>query len=431
MEFKDDGWQTLKLDEIGEVVGGGTPSTKISEYYGGCIPWITPKDLSGYKSKYIFRGERNITEKGLKNSSAILLPKGSVLFSSRAPIGYIAIAGCDVATNQGFKSIIPNEEIISSDFLYYLLKYNVETIKNQGSGSTFSEISGKVMKSIEVSVPTRETQDVISMTLSSLDSKIELNNKIIANLEDQAQAIFKSWFIDFEPFQDGNFVESELGLIPEGWEIFKLSEKSSRFNGYIYKSNELIDESNINMLTIKNFNRYGGQPNETTKPIRESDRMREHHFLRSYDLLIACTDLTQAADIIGRVLLYVKSDLYEKEIFSMDLIKIIPNDKQNNLFIYYYLKSPTFKNYASSIATGTTVLHLPKKSVDDFVMIFPKKKEILKFTDTISPFIELQNSLSKENKTLAQIRDTLLPKLMSGEIDVSNITIDSEEDDHV
>lgn len=116
MRFKDDEWQILKLGDIGDVVGGGTPSTKVDEYFGGCIPWITPKDLSGYKSKYIFRGERNITEKGLNNSSAILLPRGTVLFSSRAPIGYIAIAGCDVTTNQGFKSVVPKKGIVSSDF---------------------------------------------------------------------------------------------------------------------------------------------------------------------------------------------------------------------------------------------------------------------------------------------------------------------------
>lgn len=399
MKFKNDGWQTLKLDEIGEVVGGGTPSTKISEYYGGCIPWITPKDLSGYKSKYIFRGERNITEKGLKNSSAILLPKGSVLFSSRAPIGYIAIAGCDVATNQGFKSIIPNEEIISSDFLYYLLKYNVETIKNQGSGSTFSEISGKVMKSIEVSVPTRETQDVISMTLSSLDSKIELNNKIIANLEDQAQAIFKSWFIDFEPFQDGDFVESELGLIPEGW---KASTTGKEFD--IEYGKNLPTKH----LSEKGYPVFGGNG--------QIGFFREYLYEKPR-ILVSCRGAASGKVGLSEPYSYVTNN------------SLVFNEKREEYFYYfkYLFNGIQFENYV----TGSAQPQLTIANSKDIKILIPKKEIVLRFNIIVGPYFTNQLTLSEENKTLAQIRDTLLPKLMSGEIDVSNITIDSEEDDHV
>src|SRR5699024_6739920 len=180
---------------------------------------ITPKDLSGYNKKYISHGERNITELGLEKSSAKLYPKGTVLFSSRAPIGYVAIASNEVATNQGFKSIIPNYKLTTSDFVYYLLKYNIDKIKNVGSGSTFSEVSGKVMKNIEILLPPYEEQVGIANVLSSFDDKIENNNAIIANLEEQAQTIFKSWFVDFEPFQDGEFVESELGSIPKACKV--------------------------------------------------------------------------------------------------------------------------------------------------------------------------------------------------------------------
>ncbi|MDO5714894.1 MAG: restriction endonuclease subunit S, partial [Tissierellia bacterium] len=197
-----EGWKTVKLEQLGEVVGGGTPSTKKSEYYdGGNIPWLTPKDLSGYRRRHISRGERNITKEGLANSSAKIYPAGTVLFSSRAPIGYIAIAKNEISTNQGFKSVIPYKDITTSDYIYYLLMHNTEKIKSISSGSTFKEVSGTVMKNFIVNVPPYNEQVQIASILSSFDDKIENNNAIIANLEAQAQAIFKSWFIDFEPFQ--------------------------------------------------------------------------------------------------------------------------------------------------------------------------------------------------------------------------------------
>ena len=196
-------WKEVTLGELGTIVGGATPSTKNPSFYDGNIPWLTPKDLSVNSNMYILRGARNITEVGFKSCSCKMLPKGSVLFSSRAPIGYVAIAANDMCTNQGFKSVIPNEET-DSEFLYYLLKYNKNYIASQGSGTTFAEVSGKTMKDIEVVVPqTKDDQHRIASILSSLDRKIELNNKINADLEEMAQAIFKNWFVDFEPFKIG------------------------------------------------------------------------------------------------------------------------------------------------------------------------------------------------------------------------------------
>ena len=150
-------WIECKISDIGTVVGGATPSTKKTENYeNGAISWITPKDLSSFSGRYIERGERNITEIGLKSCSTQLLPQNTVLFSSRAPIGYVAIAANKVCTNQGFKSVIPNENV-DPLFLYYLLKYNKDRIENLGSGTTFKEVSGNTMKNIEVRVPSDKT----------------------------------------------------------------------------------------------------------------------------------------------------------------------------------------------------------------------------------------------------------------------------------
>lgn len=171
-------WKRCTLSDLGEIVGGATPSTKNESYYGGDIAWITPKDLSTFQGRFISRGERNITAEGLKNSSARLMPPYSVLFTSRAPIGYVAITENEVCTNQGFKSIVPNT-ITDYLFLYYLLVHNRKRIENMGSGTTFKEVSGSVMKQIEVSVPSDKTeQSAIAEILGAFDNKIENNLKI-------------------------------------------------------------------------------------------------------------------------------------------------------------------------------------------------------------------------------------------------------------
>lgn len=172
----------VKIKDIGEIVGGATPSTKEKENYDGDIPWITPKDLTGYKGIFIGRGERNITQKGYNSCSTKIIPRNSILFSSRAPIGYLAITKNKLCTNQGFKSIIPNEKV-NYLFLYYLLKYNTSYITNLGTGTTFKEISGTVMENIELNVPELlYDQERIAYILYKLDEKIRLNNQINDNL---------------------------------------------------------------------------------------------------------------------------------------------------------------------------------------------------------------------------------------------------------
>ena len=177
-----EGWKKYKLGDIGTIVGGATPSTKNGLNYDGDISWITPKDLANHSGRYISRGERMISQKGFDSCSCRMLPRNSILFSSRAPIGYVAIANNELCTNQGFKSIIPNDNIIDSLFLYYLLVYYRPAIENMGSGTTFQEVSGSVMKNIEVNIPGIDDQKEIASILSSLDSKIELNRRINDNL---------------------------------------------------------------------------------------------------------------------------------------------------------------------------------------------------------------------------------------------------------
>lgn len=190
-------WKECTISDLGTVVGGATPSTKDPlNYNNGNIPWITPKDLSNFNGRFISHGERNITEKGLNSCSAQVMPAHTVLFSSRAPIGYVAISECPMCTNQGFKSVVPNKDT-DYLFLYYLLIYNRNKIENLGSGTTFKEVSGNTMKGVQVYVPVSlEKQQAIGSLLGTIDDKIEENQRINDNLESQAYAVYQDWFID-------------------------------------------------------------------------------------------------------------------------------------------------------------------------------------------------------------------------------------------
>ena len=196
-----EGWRMGKLSEIGTIVGGSTPSKAKSEYYAKKgIAWITPKDLSNDKSKFISHGEIDITEQGFKNCSAIKMPKGTILYSSRAPIGYIAIAKNELTTNQGFKSVIPNDDI-GNAYIYYFLKSNFDLIDSMASGSTFKEISGTAMKNIPILIPDEKTLlefQSFSSGIFDEQEKLEEENQKLASLRDTLLPKLMSGEIDVD-----------------------------------------------------------------------------------------------------------------------------------------------------------------------------------------------------------------------------------------
>jgi type I restriction enzyme S subunit len=183
----DESWADGTLSDLGDIIGGATPSKAKAEYYtANGIAWITPKDLSINKSKFIAHGEIDITPLGLKNSSARLMPSGTVLFSSRAPIGYIAIADGEVTTNQGFKSAVPKSNI-GTPYVYYFLKDNLDTIEGMASGSTFKEVSGSTMKGVPATIPDNDTLARFSKKCDVIFNQqrvLERENLRLSNLRD-------------------------------------------------------------------------------------------------------------------------------------------------------------------------------------------------------------------------------------------------------
>lgn len=388
-------WKEVTLSELGTIVGGATPSTKITSFYDGNIPWLTPKDLSVNDNKYIFRGERNITEEGFKSCSCKMLPKGSILFSSRAPIGYVAIAANDMCTNQGFKSVIPNEET-DSEFLYYLLKYNKNNIASQGSGTTFAEVSGKTMKEIEVVVPKeKDDQRRIASILSSLDRKIELNNKINADLEEMAQAIFKNWFVDFEPFKDGKFVDSELGMIPEGWKVGGLFDIAEIFD----KKRKPLS-GNVREKMDKIYPYYGATSC--------MDYVDDYIFDGIYTLIgedgsvVKENGLPYMQYVWGKMWVNNHAHILQgKNGYSTEMI--------------HALLSITNIKF---LVTGAVQAKLSQGNMQKILVAIPPKNVLDEIRPVIDNLYSKIRSLSDENSRLSLLRDTLLPRLMSGELEV-------------
>lgn len=204
IENADPEWSEGTISDLGTVVGGSTPSKSKPEYYTEHgIAWITPKDLSVNKSKFITHGENDITELGLKNSSASIMPEGTVLFSSRAPIGYIAIAAGEVTTNQGFKSVIPRPAI-GTPFVYYFLKNALPTIEGMASGSTFKEVSGSTMKIVPAFIPDDETLARFTEFCSPIfeqQQMLERQNQSLAALRDSLLPKLMSGEVDVSDIQ--------------------------------------------------------------------------------------------------------------------------------------------------------------------------------------------------------------------------------------
>ena len=316
---------------------------------------------------------------------------------------------------------VENHSEVTNDFLFWQLKTPdyIDYISSVKTGSVVRMVTKKNVEDYVFRCPPKEVRDRISKLLWGLDRKIELNNKINADLEEMAQAIFKNWFVDFEPFKDGKFVDSELGMIPEGWKVISLNEILDNVSGYSYKGSEL-QSSNIAMATIKNFERKGGFKTEGYKEIVISKKIKETQFVNMFDVLVAHTDLTQNAEIVGNPAIVLSKGGYEKLIMSMDLTKVISKiDGVTNGLLYCILSTSRFKEHALGYVNGTTVLHMSKKAVPEYTCAFPKDiNQIRDLCITLDSIYKRMAVTYEENSHLSLLRDTLLPRLMSGELEV-------------
>ena len=417
-------WKEVRLGDVCSKIGSGaTPSGGKEAYKGGDYHLIRSQNVLDFA--FSKDGLASINDEQANKLKNVEIIQGDVLLNITGD----SVARCCIVpseilparVNQHVAIIRPRKEELDNHYLlYYLQHYKRQLLQIASAGATRNAITKAMIENLILSCPkSLEDQRRIASILSSLDRKIELNNKINADLEEMAQAIFKNWFVDFEPFKDGKFVDSELGMIPEGWKVISLNEILDNVSGYSYKGSEL-QSSNIAMATIKNFERKGGFKTEGYKEIVISKKIKETQFVNMFDVLVAHTDLTQNAEIVGNPAIVLSKGGYEKLIMSMDLTKVISKiDGVTNGLLYCILSTSRFKEHALGYVNGTTVLHMSKKAVPEYTCAFPKDiNQIRDLCITLDSIYKRMAVTYDENSRLSLLRDTLLPRLMSGELEV-------------
>lgn len=302
---------------------------------------------------------------------------------------------------------VRHNELAEQDYLYYNIfsKKFIDYVNSIHTGSAIPHISQKQIEDYKILLPNLETQRRIASILSSLDRKIELNNKINADLEEMAQAIFKNWFVDFEPFKDGKFVDSELGMIPEGWKVGRLTDVIKLMPGGTPKTSEPLywDNGTIPFFSPKDVS--GVYCFETEKHITEAGLNKCSSNLYPKDtIFITCRGT------VGKVCLTACDMAMNQSNYAIKAI-----DGYSQYYVYYLVKSVVERLIKKS--NGAVFSAITSKDFDEEILI-PSQKTVEDFTNVIDSFFRRIFTLGTENSRLSTLRDTLLPRLMSGEIEV-------------
>ena len=389
-------WKKTSLIDIVELIGGGTPKTSKSEYWGGNINWLSVKDFNN-ENRYVYSTEKSITEEGLNNSSTKLLKKDDIIISARGTVGELAMIPFPMAFNQSCYGIRAKEDI-DSTFLYYLIKNSVRKLKVMTHGSVFDTITQDTFANIEVDIPDIETQHRIAKMLAVIDDKVENNQRINNNLEQQALALFKSWFIDFEPFDRqvpktwingvlGDFVEIKRGGSPRpiqnflsdsGFQWLKISDATGITSPFINEIKEYIIEAGLKKTV----------------------------YLKSGSLVLSNSATPGLPKILD-----IDTCIHDGWLY-------FPSSKFSNEYLYLYFKH--IRDNLIALGNGSVFTNLKTDILKNYPTYLPTEDVLKKFDGLVQPIFSMILSKTREIKRLAEIRDTLLPKLMSGELDVSD-----------
>jgi type I restriction enzyme S subunit len=381
-------WRSVSLGQAGTIVGGGTPSTANSKHFGDGYPWITPKDLSRQRSRFVRTGERSITDSGLRASSAKLLPTGTVILSSRAPIGLTAIAAVPLTTNQGCRSFVPGAEV-DTLFMYYLLTSMKDEFERRANGSTFKEISGSTLSAIEVLLPPLEEQRGIAATLGALDDKIESNRRAIALMEDLTRTHFDRLF-DIRFDDEGVALSTLIAVNPRR----KLSDGES--------------STYVGMSSLPEFSAeiYEWE----TKPAGSGARFTNGDVLMAR--ITPCLENGKTAVV----------DMLEHDEVawgSTEYIVLAPQGDIKTSWIYCLARNDEVRSFAIRSMTGSSGRQRFKADrFDQYKITPPAPAALEEFNAIAEPVFRRMKQLRDENLCALALRDALLPELLSGRIRV-------------
>lgn len=402
-------WKEVKIGDLGQIITGKTPKTAIRENWGGKIPFLSPSDDMSNKTSPVTA--RTLTELGVAEVAKCLIPANSICVSCiGSDLGKVVKTDRELVTNQQINTIVPHSNI-DSDFVYYLMCIVGKELNYISKTSTAVPIINKsTFSDWDIVIPReKEDQRRIASILSSLDRKIELNNKINADLEEMAQAIFKNWFVDFEPFKDGKFVDSELGMIPEGWKVGRADDfyqinigKTPPRKEHKWFSTNPADKI---WVSIANMGNSGIFISDSSEYLTKEAVDRHNIIMVPRNTILLSFKLT-----VGRVA------IADKELTTNEAIaRFILSDDKYMEYLYLYLKNFDYNSLGSTSSIATAV---NSKTIKGMQMLQPSDKIIDAFHIQVNPIFEKIRSLTKENSRLSLLRDTLLPRLMSGELEV-------------
>ena len=417
-----------KLSEILTIIGGGTPKTTNPSFWGGDIPWLSVVDFNN-DNRYVHSTEKTITKAGLKHSSTKILPKGALILSARGTVGALAQLSKPMAFNQSCYGIVATEHT-TNDFLYYLLKTVVSDLQSKGHGSVFNTITRDTFETIFVSLPPLDEQKRIAGVLGAFDDKIELLQKQNTTLENMAKALFKSWFVDFDVVhakQQGqpktavmqqyhlteelynlfpsSFEPSSLGPIPTGWQVKKITEFVNFEKGIEPGSknytHQFAKRINLPFYRVQDISSYGNKSQTFVSP-----ELLKNKIFDNDDILVSL-DAT-----LGRVFIGAYGG------FSSGIRKIITkNDSLSKTYILCFLRSSYFKHMLEQYAGSETTIKHAGKAIDHLQIVYDQKI-VDNFNDNLKNiFPKLLTNLD-QIQTLTEMRDALLPRLISGKIRV-------------
>ena len=420
-------WKEIFLEDIADEITVGFVGSMTTEYTESGVPFLRSKNVEPYRInwndiRYISQNfHKKIKKSALTPDDVVIVRTGNPGAASLIPESLTEANCSDLVI------VRPGEKLDKKFLVYYLNSIAVHYINSYRVGAVQQHFNIGAARKLKINLPPIEEQKQIADILSCLDNKIDNLRRQNETLEKIAQTLFKHWFIDFEfpndegkPYKSsgGAMVTSEFGNIPAGWHIACLDEYVNVINGYSYKGAELL-ESDTALINLKNFDRNGGFRVDGFKSLK-TDNYKKQHIVFPDDLIVAHTDLTQNAEVLGNAVLVQPSEKYNKYILSMDLVKLeSKKDFLNNFFFYYLLSTREFKGHCVGYSNGTTVLHLSKKAIPEYT--FPISDEI----DIISNFQNIAyvarkkiTNNTQQIQTLTKTRETLLPKLMSGQVRV-------------
>lgn len=411
------GWRFHKLSEVGAIISGGTPSTSIPEYWNGDISWISPADLTGYKKKEIAKGAKSITTEGLKKSSARLMPKGAVLFSSRAPIGYVAIASNELATNQGFKSIIPNDNV-DSCYLYYFLKSAKRMAENVASGTTFKEISLSKFSDLNIPLPPLPTQTAIVAKIeelfSDLDKGIEQLKTAQQQLKTYRQAILKWAF-------EGRLTNENVkdGELPEGWKWVKTIDVIHTINNGYTPTKEYLSEGAGEIPFIKVYNlNFNGTLNFKKNPTFIPEATHKKDLKRSI-----CLPGDVLINIVGPPLgkVSIVTNQYPEWNINQAIVMFRPNEKVLSRYISYFLQNTVTINWLENTSKATAGQWNVKVSTCreipfPFCSIEEQNNIIQEIESRLSIADKMEESITQSLQQAETLRQSILKQAFEGKL---------------